>query len=248
MLILHQFAASHFNEKVRWALDYKGLEHQRETYLPGPHVPVIKKMSGGSSSTPLLKYDGGCISGSAKIVDWLETHYPEPALYPSSSKQRAQAQAWQARFDNEVGPATRAILFNVLLNEPDYMCATFSEGKPLFKRIGFRAMFPAAKPMIAKANGVNPANIKISCQITNQALNDVAEAVAKTGYLVGSSFTVADLAVASLLAPLTNVHHSDMRRIDPMPESVREFIAQWQDHPSIQWVHELYKRHRATAG
>ena len=28
MLTVHQFIASHFNEKVRWALDYKGLPHK----------------------------------------------------------------------------------------------------------------------------------------------------------------------------------------------------------------------------
>ena len=244
MLTVHQFAASHFNEKVRWALDYKGLPHKRETYLPGPHFPLIKKLSGGPSTTPLLQHDGGYISGSAAIIGWLESQYPEPALLPANTALRAQATALQTRFDATVGPATRTLLFEVLLDEPDYLCDTFSASKPWLKRLAFRATFPAAKGFIRKGNGVFPDNIAKSRIITQAALDEVAAGVAKTGYLVGNGFSVADLCVASLLAPLTNVRHPDMQRIEPMPDAVQEFLAQWADHAAITWVHQIYERHR----
>jgi glutathione S-transferase len=244
MLTVHQFAASHFNEKVRWALDYKGLPHQRETYLPGPHIPVIKTLSGGPSTTPLLQHDGGYISGSAAIIDWLENRYPEPALLPADTALRARALELQARFDATVGPATRTLLFDVLLNEPDYMCDTFSASKPWLKRLAFRATFPAAKGFIRKGNGVFPDNIAKSRIITQAALDEVAAGVASTGYLVGKHFSIADLCAASLLAPLTNIRHPDMQRIEPMPISVQEFLAQWADHAAIAWVHQIYERHR----
>jgi glutathione S-transferase len=244
MLTVHQFTASHFNEKVRWALDYKGLPHRRETYLPGPHLPVIKKLSGGPSTTPLLQHDGGYISGSAAIIDWLESRYPEPALIPADKALREQAEAIQTRFDATVGPATRTLLFEVLLNEPNYLCETFSAAKPWLKRLAFRATFPAAKGFIRKGNGVFPDNIARSRLITQAALDEVAAEVAQTGYLVGSYFSVADLCAASLLAPLTNVRHPDMQRIEPMPVSVQEFHAQWADHAAIAWVHQMYARHR----
>ena len=247
MLTLHQFAASHFNEKVRWALDYKGLAHRRETYLPGPHFPVIKKLSGGPSTTPLLQHEGGYISGSAAIIDWLESHYPEPALLPTDKTLRAQAVAMQTHFDATVGPDTRTLLFEVLLNEPNYLCDTFSASKPWLKRLAFRASFPAAKGFIRKGNGVFPDNIARSRLITQAALDEVAAGVVRTGYLVGSRFSVADLCAASLLAPLTNVSHPDMQRIEPMPVAVQEFLAQWADHAAIAWVHQMYARHRLLA-
>jgi len=244
MLTVHQFAASHFNEKVRWTLDYKRLPHQRETYLPGPHFPLIKKLSGGPSTTPLLQHDGGFISGSAAIIDWLEGQYPEPALLPADKALREKALAIQTRFDATVGPATRTLLFDILLNEPDYLCDTFSASKPWLKRLAFRATFPAAKGFIRKGNGVFPDNIAKSRLITQAALDEVAAAVANTGYMVGSHFSVADLCAASLLAPLTNIKHPDMQRIEPMPVSVQEFLAQWADHAAIAWVHQIYARHR----
>jgi glutathione S-transferase len=244
MLTLHQFTASHFNEKVRWALDYKGLSHKREAYLPGPHLPVIKRLSGGPSTTPLLQHDGGYVSGSAAIINWLESQYPEPALLPADQALQVQALGLQARFDADVGPATRTLLFEVLLNEPDYMCDTFSASKPWLKRLAFRATFPAAKGFIRKGNGVFPDNIARSRIITRAALDEVAASVASTGYLVGNHFSIADLCAASLLAPLTNIRHPDMQRIEPMPASVQEFLAQWTDHAAIAWVHRMYERHR----
>jgi glutathione S-transferase len=246
MLTLHQFAASHFNEKVRWALDYKGLPHKRETYLPGPHFPVIKKLSGGPSTTPLLQHDGGYASGSAAIIDWLEDQYPEPALLPADKALRATASALQTRFDAIVGPATRTLLFEILLSEPDYLCDTFSASKPWLKRLAFRASFPVAKGFIRKGNGVFPDKIAKSRLITQSALDEVATGVASTGYLVGNHFSVADLCAASLLAPLTNIRHPDMHRIEPMPASVKEFLAQWEDHAAIAWVHQMYARHRPS--
>jgi hypothetical protein len=45
-LTLHQFLYSHFNEKARWALDHKGIPHQRRAYLPGPHRPAMQRLSG----------------------------------------------------------------------------------------------------------------------------------------------------------------------------------------------------------
>ena len=39
--VLWQFTASHYNEKARWALDWKRLPHERRAVLPGPHLARI---------------------------------------------------------------------------------------------------------------------------------------------------------------------------------------------------------------
>ena len=40
---LYQFNFSTFNEKARWALDYKHVPHRKTTLLPGPHIRTMKK-------------------------------------------------------------------------------------------------------------------------------------------------------------------------------------------------------------
>src|SRR6185503_21320125 len=39
--VLWQFRFSHFNEKARWALDWKRVPHTRSSLLPGWHFPQI---------------------------------------------------------------------------------------------------------------------------------------------------------------------------------------------------------------
>ncbi len=245
MLRLHQFQASHFNEKIRWALRYKNLDYERKTYLPGPHYPVIKKLSAGISSTPLLEHDGHYISGSASIIAHLETCFPTPALYPSSAAERREALALQSRFDTLLGPASRTLLFSVMIHSPNYFCLTFSQGKSWVKRIGYRALFPAAKPMIEKANLVYEPEITTAWHTCEEIAEEIAQQVVPTGYLVGDRFSVADLTAASFLALLTNIDHQDMKRIEPVPEALRKFLDGWAGHPAIQWTREMYARHRA---
>ncbi len=79
---LLQFPYSHFNEKARWALDYKRLPHRRRNLLPGPHVLQLKRLT-GRTQVPVLRLGDRLVSGSAQIIDELERRVPEPPLYPA---------------------------------------------------------------------------------------------------------------------------------------------------------------------
>src|SRR5690554_7199812 len=69
---LYQFCVSHYSEKVRWALDYKGINYQPVNLLPGQHVQTIRKLTGAGSSVPVLDHDGQLIQGSSRILDHLD--------------------------------------------------------------------------------------------------------------------------------------------------------------------------------
>ena len=245
-VVLHQFPYSHYNEKARWGLDWKGVPHVRRSHLPGPHALWIKRLS-GQTATPVLVIDGDVIAGSARILDALEQRFPERPLYPADPALRRRALAIQERFDREVGPAARTVLFSVLIEEPGYLCAIFAGRKLLPVRLLYRATLPLAKGMISKANNANdPAGIARAHEVTRQALDFVAKEVDKSGQLVGGAFSIADLACASLLAVLANPPHPDMDRPRPIPERVKALLARFAPHPALQWVLEQYRRHRPT--
>ena len=242
--ILHQFEFSHFNEKARWALDFKGIDHTRQSYLPGPHMPAIKKIS-GQTATPVLQVDDQYIAGSAAIIDHLEARWPSPALYPAGDEDRAAALKIQAEFDKTVGPAVRTALFSALVHEGSYLTAMFAGKKSFAKRLAYRATFPLARGLIAKGNGVTkPGNVERCIEVTHATLDRVADAVAADGYFVGGSFSVADLTAAALLAPIAKVAHVDMKRPEPIPARVLALLTQFEAHAAIRWVNEIYNRHR----
>jgi glutathione S-transferase len=243
-VVLHQFPFSHFNEKARWGLDWKGVPHRRETYLPGPHAPWIQRLS-GQTMTPVLVLDGRVISGSARILDALEERFPERPFLPADPALRRRALEIQERFDREVGPAARTVLFSVLIDEPDYLGRIFAGHRSLPVRALYRATLPFVKGRIARANGTDdPAGVERAFELTRQALDFVAKEIEPRGQLVGDSFSIADLACASLLAVLTQPSHPDMRRPEPMPERIEALLARFAQHPAMQWVLDQYRLHR----
>ena len=242
-LVLHMFPSSHYNEKVRWALDWKGLAHTRIPYLPGPHMPQIQWLS-GQPQTPVLVMKGEVIAGSAKIIDALERAYPERALYPADPVARERALEVQRRFDDEVGPAVRTVLFSEMIHELDYLCAVFTKGQPAWKRSLYRATLPIVKPLIAKGNAVSADNVPRAFARTDQALDEAARLIGPNGQIVGDVFTLADLTVAALLAPLAELAHPDMLRPQPVPARMQALYARYQKHAAIQWVREQYAKHR----
>jgi len=245
-LVLHMFPSSHYNEKARWALDWKGLEHTRIPYLPGPHAPQMQRLS-GQQQTPVLVMGERVIPGSAAIVDALEREFPQRALYPADPALRERALEVQREFDAEVGPAVRTVVFSMLVHELDYLCAIFTKGQPGWKRVAYRALLPLVSPVIAKANGVTPENVPRAFERTERALDDAARLVGPSGHVVGDAFSVADLTIAALLAPIVKIEHPDMAQPQPIPARAAELYARFERHAAVQWVQQQYAKHRPAS-
>jgi len=243
-IVLHQFLRSHFNEKARWALDWKGIPHRRVAHMPGPHMLAINRMT-GQTATPVLETGGRYIAGSAAIIEHLEQRFPERPLYPADPGQRDEALEIQREFDAEVGPAVRTAIFSVMIDEPAFLCRTFTSDRGAVTQAVYRAVFPLVRARMANANGVaQKENIQRAIGIVGQTLDRVAGRVKDRGHVVGDTFNVADLTCAALLAPLVELDHPDMRRPQPVPERVRAFIARFAGHDAIAWVREQYAHQR----
>jgi glutathione S-transferase len=239
---LFQFQGSHFNEKARWALDFKNVAHDVTSLLPGPHMPVMKKLTGGSE-TPALVDGEAVIAGSTAILEHLERRFPEPALFPSEPSERERALDIVNRWDAEVGPAVRmAKFFDVL--EAEYVLGTFARGKSAFARGAYRVAFPVISQVMRKKMAINPANAAVAKKITRDALDFVAKEPAASGYLVGDRFSAADLTCAALLMPCVPVSEWG-GPVDAPTDRNRVFLAEWSDHPGAEWVREIYRRHRS---
>lgn len=243
---LFQFAFSHYNEKARWALDYKGIAHRRRDLLPGPHMPVMKKLT-GQSETPALRWEGRMIPGSAAIIDHLEREVPEPPLYPADPDLRARALELQQWFDDEVGAPVRCAFFFDTIRNGGYFCDRFSHGYPRPAQLAYRAGFPILKRILNKVYSLDEAHAEQGRVVTRRALDRLAAETAKTGYLVGDSFTVADLAAASLMQLVVFPPRFPVPLPEPKSEGFRIWLARWDSHPAVEWILDMYARHRGTS-
>ncbi len=246
-LILHQFESSHFNEKVRWALDWKGIPHVRKSYLPGPHAAKIRALT-GQTATPVIEHRGEITFGSARIIERLETDFAGRSLLPEDPAAADRCREIQEQFDHAVGPATRSAMFAVTQYEPRFMTSIFSRRKTALVRWLYRATFPVARTMIRKAYSLDdPKVVDAANRAAEAGFDFVARESSGTGQLVGDDFTLADLCCASLLAPLVGPAHPDMERPKPIPRRVEEYLSRWREHPGHAWVLAQYEKHRPAS-
>jgi glutathione S-transferase len=126
-----------------------------------------------------------------------------------------------------------------MLSDYGYVARTFGGG------LVYRAMLPLAGGLIRRGNGITGQEAVEDGRRANlEALDLVAAAVARTGYIVGSSFTVADLTAASQLATLACPDHPDARRPEPEPAKLAAVLAPLLGHPAIAWTKRMYALHR----
>jgi glutathione S-transferase len=243
-LELIQFPHSHYNEKVRWALAWKGVPYRRRDLLPGPHAPTVLWLT-GQTQTPVVRFDDGIVAGSARIIAELERRHSDPTLLPADATLRRRALELQTWADADVGPVVRRSLFAVLLGHPDYLVRIFARERSVPVQRLYRALFPVTKLAMSASMGIrDAASIQTSDAATQAALDRVAGEVGPGGFLAGDAFSLADLAVASLLAPAVRLEHPAMRLPDPLPDDVAAWYGRWEAHPAANWVRETYRRHR----
>lgn len=235
---LLQFRFSPYNEKARWALDFKNVAHTRVNLAPGPHAPKIKKLT-GQTATPVLIIGARAIAGSAAIIDELEKLQPLPALYPADAAERARALEIQKRFDDDLMPRIRRAILMTIIHDGAYVAKVFGAGR------FYGLVFPLVRGLVKKGNGVTgPESAVDGEKAAQEAFDWVAKESKATGYLVGNAFSVADLAVASHLATCIDPPHVDMQRPQPAPQKMNDWLARWRAHPGAPWVMEMYRKHR----
>lgn len=239
-LELLQFPYSTFNEKVRWALDFKGLHYSRRNLLPGPHIARLKRLT-GNTTTPVLRIGDIYIDDSARIIAELERRFPQPNLYPDDAEARTEALRIQTWIDTDIGPRTRRSILHRIIADARYTAELFGEGQaPLTRRL-YAATFPLARGLIRRGNGITgPASIADGDEAMAAALEFAATRTAATGFCVGSAFSVADLALASILAGGANPPGSTMDRPSPRPAALEQWTARWATHPGMAWVLRMY--------
>jgi len=100
---------SPYSERVRWALEAKGLRYARRAYQPIAGEPELVR-STGYRTVPVLFADGRVVGDSNVTLDWLETAHPAPALLPASPLARAQVRALEIMATETLAPAARLVM------------------------------------------------------------------------------------------------------------------------------------------
>jgi glutathione S-transferase len=220
--------ASPWAERVRWALALKGVPYEKQDYRPGADEEAVKKLT-GQAQVPVLLVNGTVIPDSTAILDWLEQFKPKPALLPASEQDRAQVTLWEELMDGVLGPQARMLVVGHFLrsDQPEVQ-----QGGHYFAQKYQHSPYAEEH---AKAT-------------VERILTVLKHALAGRQYLVGKTFSRADIITASMLL-LVNPPPDDlflfpaaMRPLYTMPQTRDAAFA-----PIFAWRDEMYRKHRGEA-
>lgn len=240
-ITLFQFPISHFCEKARWALDFKGLEYQMKNLLPGMHIKIVRQLA-QKTSVPVLDHDGVIVQGSSQIISYLDDTFPERKLTPVNPQEAQQALEWERYLDAEVGVHVRRYAYHTLLDHPHVVIPLLTQGGPWWAKPLFKVTFPKLRKLMRQHMKIDAVGAAESRQRLEAALDRVNAAVADKPFLVGGAFSRADLTAAALFAPLLMPPKYGLVWPKTMPEPLHSDVARLAD--KLAWVESIYNDYR----
>lgn len=240
MLTLYQFPISHYCEKVRWALAYKQLDYKTVNLLPALHSYSTKQLS-SSSSLPILVHDNKVIQNSSDIITYLDEQFPNQLLTPHDTVLKQQALDWERFSDKEIGLNLRVFYYHHLFAQPNVLIPLLTHKGAWYYPLVLKLIYPTLEQKMREAMRINTSTAKHAEQQLSLAIDKLYQHIQMRPFLVGDSFTRADLTAAALLAPLIKTPKYGIHW-GQLPPPLESFITQHREQ--LVWVEALYSQYR----
>jgi glutathione S-transferase len=243
MITLYQFQFSHYCEKARWALDYKGLAYAPKNLLPGLHMKVAQKLA-PRGCLPIIVDGESVVQDSTQIISFLDQRYPERALTPQDPKEAKEALEWEEYFDEEIGVPLRLWFYYYTLPDRERALRLILDGAPWYGRPLFALIFPKVRAAMIELMDIHAESAKRSEERVLAALERLESALVERRFLVGERFSRADLAACALLAPFCAPGKSDAEVSAAFPEHVCRLRDKHRTDLFFGWVRDNYSSYR----
>ncbi len=254
MLTLYHLNISHFCEKARWALDYKKLEYRSRVLTPGFHILTARRVA-GTRTVPVLYDDetGTAVPESTDILHFLDRIRPDPPLFPIDADLASAVVEVEDIFDRGWGPNSAYAAYCSLVEWPGELRRLWSQGLNTGQRWLLAAAMPVLVRGFRRARRLSP-EARADFEADARAALDELEAILERNggrYLVGDSFTAADLTGAALLAPVVRPPGSPWAQ-DPAvelpsgfpPAELEQFRSDVAARPIGEWALRMWEAHR----
>lgn len=197
MLELYHHGSSACAAKVRFALAEKGLEwtgHYVDILSGEQFRPEFLAIN-PKGVVPVLVHDGNVITESTVICEYLDEVFPNPSLLPDSPLERARIRQWTKAVDEELHPACSAITYVV-----SHRHTILRNGAGSFEEFMRQAGGEGAAARALKwqwiQQGLAAPGAADKIRLYVDYLQRMERALQESDWLVGSHFTMADVAMA----------------------------------------------------
>lgn len=197
MLELYQFEMSHYVEKIRFILDYKGLEYRKINVTPGLGQLELMQLS-GQRQVPVLKDGSEVIGDSTAIAEYLERRYPEKPIIPDEPKLRGLTLLMEQWADESIGLNARKCLIGTLGQDQSFRAAVLPADTPDLLKNLVNALPGDFLSILGYGVGFGPEVVKAGKDAMKRDLASLCFILSEQPYLVADYPTLADFAVAAM--------------------------------------------------
>lgn len=241
MLTLYHHGSSACAAKVRLALAEKRLDWTGVyiDILAGEQFQPAYLAINPRAVVPALVHDGRVITESTLICEYLEESFPAHPLYPQSPYARFQVRTWTKAVDEELHPACSAITYvashrHTILRRgagsfEDFLKGGSSEGR-------------AARELKWQwiQQGFEAPGVADKIRLYLSYLEKMEQALASGSWLVGDSFSMADVAMLPYLNRLSALAMDEVWEKGRLPR-VEDWFRRVRTRPSfgpalLDWV------------
>jgi glutathione S-transferase len=237
---------SHYCEKARWGLDRTRLPYREEPHAPLVHLLATKRNHGGS--VPVLVQGDAHFTNSTAILVHADAFSGGDRLYPRETTLRSEVEAFEERFDSELGPHARRWAYGQLLPDTKLLHAVWARGVPRFEASLVPLISPLVRRLVRSAYKITPEGAQRSLARVHGVFREVEERL-RNGrrFLVDERFTAADLTFAALAAPLLfpvecRAAHPALDAVSP---AMREEVLRLRDTEAGKFALRLFAEERA---
>jgi glutathione S-transferase len=242
---------SHYCEKARWALERAAIAYREERHVQGIHRIAVRR-AGGGSTAPVLVTPDGAIAQSGEIVEWVDGRAPDDTrLYPEDPDARTEVDALCRRFDDELGPKGRRLIYVHMFEQDRALALRFNDqGVPGWEDQVLRHSFRLAERFIEHTLGIRPGTEVEDEAAVFRELDFVAERLADgRPHLCGERFTAADLTFAALAGAVVLPPEYGVRlpQPDELAPRTAELVNRVREHQAGRYALAMFAEHRRQA-
>jgi glutathione S-transferase len=242
---------SHYCEKARWALERTGIAYREERHVQGIHV-LYARRAGGGRTVPVLVADGEVLADSAAILAWVDRRTaPELQLYPPDASEREDVQRLCTRFDEQLGPTGRRLMYVHMLAQRKLTLRFNNDGVPRWEDRAMRWGWPLATRMMTRVLAIAPGVERADEAAVRREFDFVSARLADgRRFLCGERFSAADLTFAALSAAITVPREYGVALPQPelMDERTAALVQRFREHPAGRFALALFADQRRPAG
>jgi glutathione S-transferase len=241
---------SHYCEKARWALDRAGISYREERHVQGIHRFAARR-AGGGTTVPVLVTPEGAIGESQAILTWVDARTPsEHSLFPCEPAARREVDQLCARFDRELGPRGRRLMYVHIFPQRELALSFNNNGVPAWEDRTLRFGWPLFERVIRSVLDISP-GVEIEDEAVVWRELDYVAGVLGDGrqFLCGERFTAADLTFAALCASvvLPPAYGVPLPQPDALAQPMADLVERMREHPAGRFALTLFGTERGES-